>query len=138
MTSRQTPDTSIVVAGLSSWHSHHELALPFLSVSPAAIQHVIAEVYAVLTRLPRGRGVKPTIALRSVLSAFGPERLTLSATELELLLERLAPADIGGGATYDAIVAESARLGDTELVTLDKRASRTYETVGVRYLLLDA
>lgn len=137
MTGRQTPDTSVVVAGLSSWHTHHELALPFLTVSPAAIQHVIAEAYAVLTRLPKGRGVRPTTALQSVRSAFGPERLSLSATELELLLERLAPAEIGGGATYDAIVAETARLADADLVTLDKRASRTYETVGARYSILD-
>jgi predicted nucleic acid-binding protein len=126
----------VVVAGLTSWHVHHDLALPVLTMSPAAIQHVLAEAYAVLTRLPKGRGVKPATALRAIRSAFGSDRLTLTSADLERLLERLAQAEIAGGATYDAIVAETARLADAHLITLDRRASRTYEAVGVRFSLL--
>ena len=137
MTARRTPDTSVVVAGLSSWHTHHDIALPILAASPPAIQHVVAESYSVLTRLSKGRGVEPKLALVAVMSAFNADRLALTSAQMEAMMVRLAAANIGGGATYDAIVAESARLANVELVTLDKRATRTYDAVGVHFTLLE-
>lgn len=132
----RSPDTSVVVAGLSTWHSDHGVALSILADRPVGIQHVITESYAVLTRLPKGRGVAPNIALRSLRSAFGTDRLTLNSTELDDLLSRLASSGVSGGATYDAVVAETARLGHHQLVSLDTRAAQTYEAVGVQYMLL--
>lgn len=133
---RRSPDTSVVVAGLSTWHNDHGIALPILADHPIGIQHVITESYAVMTRLPKGRGIAPNIALRSLRSAFGTDRLTLNPIELDDLLDRLASSGVSGGATYDAVVAETARIGNTELVSLDARAVQTYEAVGVRYRLL--
>lgn len=82
--------------------------------------------------------MEPGIALRSLRTAFGPDRLTIGPSDLDNLLDRLAESDVTGGAAYDAVVAESARLGDVRLVSLDTRAARTYESVGVAYEILGA
>lgn len=52
------------------------------------------------------------------------------------LISRMSSAGISGSGTYDALVAETARLHELELVTLDRRASATYEAVGVIATLL--
>ncbi len=65
-----TPDTSVVIAGLSSWHPDHDLARPVLADKPPILAHVLSESYSVLTRLPaprrldpipRGHGVAPRL-----------------------------------------------------------------------------
>lgn len=43
----------------------------------------------------------------------------------------MASAGIGGGAIYDALIAESARLAGATLVSADRRAAATYAAVGV-------
>jgi predicted nucleic acid-binding protein len=126
-----TPDTSVVIAGLSSWHPDHELARPVLAASPPILAHVLGESYSVLTRLPAPRRLDPTLAITALRRAFPDAAVTLAGRRLAPLLERLAGSGIRGGATYDAIVAETARVAGLTLITFDARARATYATVGV-------
>jgi hypothetical protein len=43
---------------------------------------------------------------------------------------------IAGAAVYDALVAQAALDNDRLLLSLDRKARRVYEAVGVRYELL--
>jgi hypothetical protein len=60
-----------------------------------------------------------------------------SADEFGEWLARMAGLGVAGGAIYDALVAESARRADLELVTFDRRARSIYDRVGVRYRYVD-
>ena len=130
MTSR-TPDTSVVVAGLGAWHPDHDMARPVLAQRPPVIAHVLAESYSILTRLPRPRRLAPDLVFAALLAAFPTDPVTLAPDAIRPLLERLVAHGIVGGSTYDAVVAETARQHNLTLITLDKRARATYDTVGV-------
>ncbi len=131
-----TPDTSVVIAGLCAWHPDHELARPLLGTE--AIGHVLVESFAVLTRLPRGRVVLPSLAWTALSETFRSDPLTLSGPDIAELIGRLASEGISGGAVYDALVAETARRNDLVLLTLDERAVATYRAVGVEVEFLRA
>jgi predicted nucleic acid-binding protein len=126
-----TPDTSVVVAGLSSWHPDHEVARAMLAGRPRVVAHVLLESYSVLTRLPPGRRVDPTLVLAALTGTFPGDPIALPARRVLPLLRRLESAGISGGATHDAIVAETARSAGLSLATLDSRARPTYVAVGV-------
>ncbi len=126
-----TPDTSVVVAGLSSWHPDHDRARRVLADRPRVVAHVLVESYSVLTRLPRSRGLEPSIAIEALSQAFHDQPIALPARRLWPLLERLNAAGISGGGTYDGLVAESARVAGLRLISLDVRALSTYSAVGV-------
>lgn len=136
--STRTPDTSVVVAGLAGWHPDHPTALEVLRARPPLIAHVLIESYSVLTRLPRDRRIAPRLAMEALSSFQVGDPLQLDGGSVTQLLERLAPAEISGGATYDALIAETARRHGVELVTLDERATRAYDAVGVTYEVLPA
>jgi hypothetical protein len=97
---------------------------------------VAIETYAVLTRLPPQQRASPPLAIEYLQTNFPDDPITLTGHLLLDLLLRLASMGIGGGAVYDAVVAESARLAGEELVTLDRRAMRIYEAIGARARLL--
>ena len=52
------------------------------------------------------------------------------------LLRRLGTVGIAGGAIYDALVGEAARINECVLLTRDMRAKRTYDLLGVSYELI--
>jgi predicted nucleic acid-binding protein len=43
---------------------------------------------------------------------------------------------VTGGSTYDALVAVTAKHAGVRLLTRDRRATRTYELIGVDFELL--
>lgn len=129
--SEGTPDTSVVVAGLSNWHPDHDRARAVLATRPQAVAHVLIESYSVLTRLPAPRRIDARLALAALESAFPGMPLVLPAKRFLPLLRQLAQAGIHGGAAYDGLVAETARLAGLALFTLDARARSTYAAVGV-------
>lgn len=99
--------------------------------------HVAVEAYAVLTRLPPPHRVAPTVAREWLAQRFGDAPvLTLSADQCERLLDEVAAAGISGGAVYDALVGATSREADSTLLTLDRRAKRTYEALGIAHRLL--
>jgi hypothetical protein len=67
------------------------------------------------------------------------ERLIVPSPNLcREIPERLHSAGITGGATYDGLVALTAAKAGRVLVTMDSRARRTYERLGIRHRILGA
>ena len=131
-------DTSVVVAGLSTWHPDHETARAILHTKPSAVTHVVIESYSVLTRLPAPRRLDAALVLTALRRLFPNEPIPLPPSAIDDMLGRLASHGIAGGATYDAVVGESARLAGLALYSLDGRARRTYEVIGVEVIWLGA
>lgn len=131
-------DTSVAVPALSAGHPDHAQAHAVVAAErPSIPAHAAIETYAVLTRLPAPAGVPAGIAAELVVRNFGRRLLHLPEDDLCSLLNRLAAAGISGGATYDALIAATARAADATLVTGDRRAAPTYAKIGVRVRLLD-
>lgn len=124
-------DTSVVVAGVLADHPRHEPARRVLARRPSIPVHVLVESYAVLTRLPPPLRQDPATADALLDANFEARLLDLPARSIRPLLGRLVAAGISGGATYDALVAEAARLAGATLHSLDERALHTYRAVGV-------
>jgi hypothetical protein len=81
----------------------------------------LAELYAVLTRLPRSPRVSAAEALRLIQENVAPLTIvTLSAQDYCKLIEELAQAGVVGGAVYDAVIAKAGQLAKVDfLVTLN-------------------
>jgi toxin FitB len=122
-----------VIAALSSWHDRHEdaaVALADVSVLP---EHVLIEAYSVLTRMPGGRAVPAKTAAEVLLQRFDQPPLRLDARARRGLVKALATAGVGGGSAYDGLIALEAAAHGGVLLTLDERAQRTYDRLGVVY-----
>lgn len=126
-------DTSVAVAALDAGHAAH---LPCVEVvrrrRPALAGHAGFETHSVLTRMPGPLAVEPPVASDLIERVF-PTVLSLGPDELTALLRRLGTVGIAGGAVYDALVGEAARVHDVVLLTRDRRAMRTYDLLGVGY-----
>jgi predicted nucleic acid-binding protein len=129
-------DTSVVVAGFASWHEGHSAAHAVLKQSPRLPAHVALEVYSVLTRLPPPHRATAGVVVSFLKDRFRSPVLTLSAEEQVELLETAADRGITGGALYDALVAATAKRAGATLLTRDRRAVRTYETLKATYELI--
>jgi hypothetical protein len=86
----------------------------------------------VLTRLPVPLRLTAAQAATVLTTAF-PEGCWLDAAATSGLHTRLADHDIVGGSVYDALVGEAARHDGRVLLTRDRRAERTYRSLGVPY-----
>ena len=86
-----------------------------------------------LTRLPSGLAVAPTLAASVLARRFGEPPLRLDDAERGRVLEMLADAGVSGGASYDALVALEAKAHGRTLLTLDERAQSTYQRLGVAF-----
>ncbi len=94
------------------------------------------ETYSVLTRLPVPLRLSAGQAA-SVLAITFPEDCWLDTKATGDLRERLARLDIVGGSVYDALVGHAAVTNNRALLTRDRRAERTYRSLGVQYRFLD-
>jgi hypothetical protein len=122
-----------VIAALSAWHDHHDVAAAALEPITALPAHVVVEAYSVLTRLPSGLAVPGASAARVLARRFDAPPLRLADADRGLILERLSAAGVFGGASYDGLVAlEAAAYGRT-LLTLDQRAQSTYQRLAVAF-----
>ena len=109
-------DTSCLVAAVCSWHEHHEATRREIDRRDAAGEsvvlaaHSLAETYSVLTRLPEPHRLRPPDALDLIEANWSRARLVaLDGADYRRTLRRCRDAGIGGGATYDAIIAACAR-----------------------------
>ncbi|MEQ6899463.1 PIN domain-containing protein [Microbacterium sp. KR10-403] len=128
-------DTSVLVAALVSWHESHDAAREAVADVRVVPAHVLLETYSVLTRLPAARRVAPVVAA-AALASLPWRPLSLSATDQSQLITELAAADVSGGASYDALIAATARRHGLTLLSLDRRAHRTYDALGVDHRLV--
>jgi predicted nucleic acid-binding protein len=128
---RHAVDTSVAVAALDAGHAAHVPCRDHVRrLRPALAGHAAFETHSVLTRMPAPLAVDAPAASGLMARVF-PETLWLEPADAVALLRRLGPLGLGGGATYDALVAEAARLSGCTLLTRDRRALPTYELVGV-------
>jgi predicted nucleic acid-binding protein len=121
-------DTSTLVAGMLPAHPHYASAEPWLMKANAGAfelfisVHSIAEMYAVLTRLPLKPAVGPLQANKlisdNVLSCA--KAVTLTESDYVSLVADLSQRGIIGGIVYDAVIARAAELSQVDrLVTLN-------------------
>ncbi len=89
--------------------------------------HSLAELYAILTRLPLKPPIPPSMAWQmiqeNVLAIF--EVIPLSESDYRAVLEHLAQTGITGGVTYDALIAYAAIKAQVDqLLTLNEKDFR--------------
>ena len=130
-------DTSVVVAAFATWHEQHGVALRAVSEGTRLIGQVALESYAVLTRLPASHRAPPSLVREFLAKDFPGTTLVLSAREHHQFLSLCAAREIAGGAIYDACIAAIAARAGATLVTLDRRALPTYESMGAKVQLLN-
>jgi predicted nucleic acid-binding protein len=117
-------DASCIVPLVCGWHEHHAVTARAVEsyltegFALAVAAHSLVEAYAVLTRLPAPHRVAPAAAFNILERNFGEatETFGLTARETWAVLGRAPAAGVGGGRTYDALIAASARKGDSPLL----------------------
>lgn len=129
-------DTSVVVAALSPWHEDHDVAARACRDDAWLPAHCLVESYSTLTRMPEPLRVAAAVAQEALAQQWGSRLLAPSADLYPDLLARCARHRVVGGGTYDALVALTAASHEATLVSLDRRAERTYRLLGIDYRLL--
>ncbi len=124
-------DTSVLVAVFYGNHPRHDACMEiFRAAVPATAAcglHSVAELYAVMTRLP----VRPAISPEQVLLFIESLRqhvslIGLDADEYVDVLARAADTGVTGGKIYDALLLACARKIDARTVyTLNARDFRS-------------
>jgi predicted nucleic acid-binding protein len=124
-------DSSVVIAAFATWHEHHALARKAMSSRPRLVAHAAVESYSVLTRLPPPHRANPSIVHAFITGRFTEPFLTLSEAGYQELLATVAAGQILGGPANDALIAFTAVEHQATLLSLDQRATATYQAVGV-------
>jgi predicted nucleic acid-binding protein len=130
-------DTSCAIALLSPNHDAHLLVEYECEGKTLGLSgHALFETLAVLTRTP---SIKVTLAdaIALVEDNFTAS-VWLSAASAATLPMKLMESGISGGSIYDALVGIAAAEHGITLLTLDRRAKPTYESIGVSFHLLEA
>ncbi len=126
-------DTSVLVAAMVASHPSHLLALLRLQKikdgtdQGVVAAHSVAELYAILTRLPVQPRITSAIAQQlikhNVLDVC--EVVALSNQDYATLVDHLADLGIIGGATYDALILHAAAAVNVDQVlTLNEKDFR--------------
>jgi predicted nucleic acid-binding protein len=126
-------DTSVVVAGFASWHEGHADSAAALRRAPKIPAHALIETYSVLTRLPPPHRAQPALVAGFLAKTFGDRPLALPPAEHVRLVELCASLGMAGGSVHDALIAMTVKHARGKLLTRDRRATLTYERLGVAY-----
>ena len=129
-------DTSVAIAALSPWHERHGEAAHVCRGEVAIPAHALLEAYSTLTRMPEPLRISGVVAADALGRAWGRRTLALPpdlAGELPGVLSR---GSVVGGASYDGLVALTAQAHHCSLVSLDRRAERTYRMLGIDYRMI--
>ncbi len=121
-------DTSVLIAGMVTSHSRYASAFPWLRKGVAGElewfvgAHTLAELYAVLTRLPLKPKIPPAAAWRMIRENVERHAaiIPLSVTDYKSVLQSQAELGLEGGNIYDALIAKAAeKSGADVLLTLN-------------------
>jgi predicted nucleic acid-binding protein len=133
-------DSSVVIAGLLSWHELHERALQALEKAMAARRllipfPVLVESYSVMTRLPSPHRLRPEIAHQLLHDSFSGARVVgLSARKAWTFFGDCVASATAGGRVYDAVIASAAiEAHARELLTFNPR---DFEMFGDRIAII--
>ena len=117
-------DTNVLVAAVCGGHTHHKRAFPLLERVQEkedegfVSAHSLAEMYAILTKLPvpfRHTAEQALLSIEeNVLKYFHVGVLT--ATDYAAILRESAVTGIEGGMIYDALMLKSACKADVQRV----------------------
>ena len=120
-------DTSCLVAALVPSHPSHSMAWRWLDQVLAGdhqgfiANHTLAELYAVLTRLPLRRRILPSEAyalIKANLQQFSI--INFDTNDYIAVLDNLEQLGLPGAAVYDALIAWAALKADADgLLTLN-------------------
>jgi predicted nucleic acid-binding protein len=123
-------DTSVAVAALLRGHPSHSVAALWLSRAHARAfdflfsAHSLAELYAVLTRIPVAPAIAPAVAGQLI-----RENILSCATVVALrpnqyaeLIDEAAARGLLGGMIYDAVIAKVAELNGVDLLVTGNAA----------------
>jgi predicted nucleic acid-binding protein len=125
-------DTSAAVPLLMSSHVAHDAVRASLGDRTVALAgHALHETYAVLTRLPGDARLAPADAERLLRERFEPP-VILDVEASRSAPGVLAAGGVGGGATYDGLIALAARAAGVPIASRDRRAQNTYRLLGVQ------
>ena len=114
-------DTSVLVAAFYLDHPHHEPSFElFARATPkhaCCAAHTLAEVYAVMTRLP----VKPPVAAEQAVLFLETMRARLTIVALNEgeyfdAIEQAAARGVVGGKIYDALIVRCAVKSRAETI----------------------
>jgi predicted nucleic acid-binding protein len=132
------PDSSVLIAALAPWHASHLCARDALVKGDVRlIAHVAFETTSALSRMPEGHRISPTLVLDALNRGFRQPWLSLNAADLRRALSRAVETGVRGGALHDALIAATAAKHHADLVSADRRACATYETMGVQARFID-
>lgn len=121
-------DTSLLVAAVVEGHPAHAVAFPWLqrvkdkTDTGIVAAHSLAEMYAVLTRLPVRPSISPEVAREIIIANVLEtcEIVVLTADDHVRLLHHLTDQKIAGGPVYDTLVLYAAWKADIDqVVTLN-------------------
>ena len=129
-------DTSIVIAAFAPWHESHRAARRAVTPEVVIPAHVVTETYAVLTRMPEPFRMDTQAVADYLAQQWGGRVIAPDAGLYESLPIAVATAGVMGGSTYDALVGLTAHRYGHQLLSLDRRAERTYRSLGIDYRLL--
>ena len=126
-------DTSTIVAAIVAGHPAHNAALPLLlrvkekADTGLVAAHSLAELYAILTRLPVTPRISPALARqliqRDVIETC--KIIALSADDYVTMLNHVADLAIAGGVVYDALLLHAAWISNVDqIATLNPRDFR--------------
>ncbi len=127
----------MLVAGATPEHEFYEqaeLVLPAIKSKGRLIAHTMAETFSILTRQSNSR--PPADVLRYLDQFLERPPVGLSATAYFETLQNLTDGGIVGGGIYDGLIAATAGNAGLRLLSLDRRAARTYATLGADYEIL--
>ncbi|HXS47484.1 MAG TPA: PIN domain-containing protein [Solirubrobacterales bacterium] len=129
------PDSSVLVAGFVVEHRFHDAAASAVANVRSGgrlVAHTMAETYSVLSAPGGAYRAEPGLVidyLDELLERSAPIQPRPNSYREALGL--LAGAGQGGASVYDALIALAARDAGATLISLDRRATPTYEQCGV-------
>ncbi len=89
-----------------------------------------------LTRLPPPHRAPAELVAEFLRDRFPVGHLALGSARRNSFISDLVRVGVSGGAAYDGLVAAIAAEHDATLLTLDRRATATYERLGTPFLLI--
>lgn len=122
-------DTSVLVAALEVNHPRHSVCLPWLQqaqiqdIDGCMSTHTLAELYAVLTRLPIRPPITPAIAEQLIIENFASFAfIPLLEENYRQAIEQMVSLNLPGGGIFDALIAQSAcKIQADVLLTLNPK-----------------
>ncbi len=125
-----TLDTNCMIAAVCGWHQHNAAAVAEIEgrlqrgERLTVLAPALVEAYSVLTRMPAPHRLAPADAWALMEGNFvrGRDVVALDGPAYVSTLRDLAGQDLGGGRTYDALIAACARQAKAcALLTLNRR-----------------